>query len=397
MSRIDRFAPLLLLCCHCAKPTGNPEIPPNAPDPHAVAQADGEWADGEDDEAFEDEGGFGGDGGSGEATAKGLTLVDPLPDEKHLGPLTQLTFGGENAEAYFSFDEKRLIFQSTRDGAKCDQIYTMGVDGGSQTRVSSGKGRTTCAYFLPGDQRILYASTHAADPGCLPPPDRSLGYVWKLYDEFEIYSANADGTDLEPLITGPGYDAEATISPVGDKIVFTSSRSGDPEIYVADIDGKNVKRLTKTKGYDGGAFFSLDGKKIVYRANHPKGKDELEKYDEIIEKGYVRPTRLELFVMNADGKKQKQITNNGKANFGPFWHPDGKRIIFASNQDAPDGRNFDLYIIGADGKNQERVTFGETFDGFPMFTRDGKQLVFASNRNNAAEGDTNVFITTWTD
>jgi Tol biopolymer transport system component len=319
------------------------------------------------------------------------------PKEPHLTNLRMLTSGGENAEAYLSHDEKRLIFQSKRDGAECDAIFTMGIDGADQTRVSSGKGRTTCSYFLPGDERILYASTHAADPGCLPEPDRSHGYVWKLYDEFDIYTAKADGTDVKPLIKGKGYDAEATVSPRGDQIVFTSTRDGDPEIYVADINGKKQKRLTDVKGYDGGPFFNADGTKIVYRANHPEGEDELSKYDEIIKDGLVRPTRLEIFVMNADGSEQTQITRNGKANFAPFWHPDGKRIIFASNQDAPDGRDFELYIINADGTGQERVTQNPTFDGFPMFTRDAKTLVFASNRDNAKEGDTNIFVADWVD
>jgi Tol biopolymer transport system component len=317
--------------------------------------------------------------------------------EKHLSNVKQLTRGGENAEAYLSFDESQLVFQSKRDGAECDQIFTMGVDGSDQKRVSSGKGRTTCAYFLPGDKRILYASTHAANDGCLPPPDHSRGYVWKLYEEFDIYTANVDGSDVQPLLTGKGYDAEATVSPKGDKIVFTSTRDGDPEIYVADIDGKNVQRLTNAKGYDGGPFFNADGTKIVYRANHPEGEDELAKYDEMIREGLVRPTRLEIFVMNEDGSEQTQVTKNGKANFAPFWHPDGERIIFASNMDDPQSRNFDLYIIGADGEGMERVTHNPTFDGFPMFTRDGKRLVFASNRDNEKEGDTNIFVAEWTD
>lgn len=326
-----------------------------------------------------------------------VTVLEPLPQETHFESLQQITFGGENAEAYLSFDEEELVFQSTRDGAGCDQIYRMNLDGSNVRRVSSGKGRTTCAYFLPSDERILYASTHAAADDCLPPPDQSHGYVWKLYDEFDIYTANVDGTDIQPLITGPGYDAEATVSPKGDRIVFTSTRDGDPEIYSAAIDGSDIRRLTSTKGYDGGPFFSPDGTKIVYRANHPEGDEELAKYEEIRKEGLVRPTRLELFVMDADGKNPKQITDNGKANFGPFWHPDGKRIIFASNIEAKRGRNFDLYIIGADGTGLERVTYNETFDGFPMFTRDGRSLVFASNRNNAQEGDTNVFIAKWKD
>lgn len=326
-----------------------------------------------------------------------VVVRQPLTEETHLGEMQQLTFGGENAEAYLSNDEAQLVFQSTRDGVACDQIYTMGIDGTNTKRVSSGKGRTTCSYFLPGDQRILYASTHAAADDCLPPPDRSLGYVWKLYDEFDIYTANADGTDIKPLVTGKGYDAEATVSPKGDRIVFTSLRDGDPELYSMNIDGSDQKRLTKSDGYDGGAFYSPDGTKIVYRANHPKGKDEVEKYRAIIEQRLVRPTRLELFVMDANGKKNRQITSNGKANFGPFFHPDGKRIIFASNAHDPKGRDFDLYIVGIDGKGLERVTHNPSFDGFPMFTRDGSKLIFASNRNAEHEGDTNVFVAQWKD
>jgi Tol biopolymer transport system component len=327
----------------------------------------------------------------------GPTAREPLPEEKHFAGLTQITYGGENAEAYLSHDESRLVYQATHEGMECDQIFTMNLDGTGQTRVSNGKGRTTCAYYLPGDERILYASTHAAADDCLPPPDRSHGYVWKLYDEFDIYTATADGSDIQPLVAGPGYDAEATVSPKGDRIVFTSTRDGDPEIYGMKTDGSDVVRLTETKGYDGGPFFSPDGTKIIYRANHPEGEEELAKYEEMISKGLVRPTRLELFVMDADGGNQTQITENGKANFAPFFHPDGKRVIFASNMDDPKGRNFDLYLIGIDGEGLERVTYNDTFDGFPMFTRDGQKLVFASNRHNAESGDTNIFVADWKD
>ncbi|MBV6420547.1 MAG: Protein TolB [Ignavibacteriaceae bacterium] len=317
--------------------------------------------------------------------------------ENHLSNIRMLTDSGENAEAYLSFDESKLIFQSTTGDMKCDQIFTMNIDGSDKQMVSTGKGRTTCAYFLPGDDKIIYASTHLADEECPTPPDRAKGYVWQLYKSFDIFSANADGSDLSRLTFSDGYDAEATVSPKGDKIVFTSTRDGDPEIYVMDIDGSNQKRLTFEKGYDGGAFFSLDGSKIVFRASRPKTEEELKDYQELADDGLFRPTVLELYVMNADGSDIKQITNFGKASFAPFFFPDGEKIIFSSNVNSESGRDFDLYMINVDGTGFEQITFNKTFDGFPMFTRDGKQLIFCSNRFNKNEGDTNVFIADWTD
>ncbi|MBE0644714.1 MAG: PD40 domain-containing protein [Bacteroidetes bacterium] len=320
-----------------------------------------------------------------------------LPGESHLRNIRQLTFDGENAEAYLSFDEKHLTFQRRAEDMECDQIFTMSIDGSGVTRLSSGKGRTTCSYWLPDGEHLIFSTTEAHDPGCLPPPDRSKGYVWKLYPEFDIYKIRKDGTGLEVLSASDGYDAEATVSPKGDKIVFTSTRDGDPEIYTMDLDGKNVTRLTHNKGYDGGPFFSPDGAKIIFRASRPKTDAELAGYYELVSEHLVRPSALEIFVMNADGSDMRQITSNGSANFAPFMHPDGKRIIFCSNMDASNPRNFDLYIINADGTGLERVTYFEEFDGFPMFTRDGKKLVFCSNRNNAKEGDTNVFVADWVD
>lgn len=317
--------------------------------------------------------------------------------ENHLSNIRMLTDSGENAEAYLSFDESKLIFQSTTGDMKCDQIFTMNIDGSDKQMVSTGKGRTTCAYFLPGDDKIIYASTHLADEECPTPPDRAKGYVWQLYKSFDIFSANADGSELSRLTFSDGYDAEATVSPKGDKIVFTSTRDGDPEIYVMDIDGSNQKRLTFEKGYDGGAFFSLDGSKIVFRASRPKTEEELKDYQELADDGLFRPTVLELYVMNADGSDIRQITNFGKASFAPFFFPDGEKIIFSSNVNSESGRDFDLYMINVDGTGFEQITFNKTFDGFPMFTRDGKQLIFCSNRFNKNEGDTNVFITDWTD
>ncbi len=320
-----------------------------------------------------------------------------LPGEKHFKSLKMLTDRGENAEAYFSFNERMLIFQATFDSMECDQEFVMNIDGSNRRMVSTGKGRTTCGYFLPGDTTIVYASTHLSSDRCPPPPDMSRGYVWKLYDEFDIFLARLDGTILKRLTDSPKYDAEATVSPQGDKIVFTSLRDGDPEIYVMNLDGSEQTRLTFTKGYDGGPFFSWDGKKIVFRASRPKTEEELKDYNDLVVNGLVRPTTLEIFVMDADGKNMRQITHFGKASFAPFFHPDGKRIIFVSNVQSKDPRNFDIYLINIDGTGLERVTFNETFDGFPMFTRDGKYLVFASNRFNKKPGDTNIFLAEWVD
>jgi Tol biopolymer transport system component len=320
-----------------------------------------------------------------------------MAGERHLKNIKMLTLVGENAEAYLSFNQKKLIYQSTVGNLNCDQIFTMNIDGTSKKMVSTGLGRTTCAYFLPGDSTIIYASTHLVGDECPPPPDRSKGYVWKLYESFDIFSANADGSNIARLTNTDGYDAEATVSPLGDKIIFTSTRDGDPELYSMNIDGSNQVRLTFEKGYDGGAFYSHDGKKICFRTSRPKTDKELSDYAELVKDGLVRPTALEVYVMDSDGKNIQQITNAGKASFAPFFHPDGKRIIFSSNINSTNGRNFDLYIINIDGTGLEQVTFNDTFDGFPMFTSNGKKLIFASNRFNLNPSDTNIFIADWID
>jgi len=334
-------------------------------------------------------------GGSG--VARDHADNDPLrlPDEKHLRNIRQLSFGGENAEAYFSADGKKLIFQSTREGINCDQIFEMNADGSGTRMVSTGHGRTTCSYIFPSGKRILYSSTHLASPDCPPKPDFSRGYVWALYPGFDIFTAAPDGSDLKQLTKAPGYDAEATIAPNGKKIVFTSVRDGDLDIYTMDLDGRNVKRLTTEVGYDGGPFFSSDSKWIVYRAHHPKTERETGDYRALLKDNLIRPTSLEIWVMKADGTGKRQITNNSKANFAPYFFPDGKRIIFSSNMNDPRGRNFDLYAINVDGTGLEQITHNETFDGFPMFSPDGKKIVFASNRNAKQEGETNVFIADW--
>ncbi|HYS81871.1 MAG TPA: hypothetical protein VEM76_14265 [Anaeromyxobacteraceae bacterium] len=328
------------------------------------------------------------------APAQATTRELGLPAERHLRNVRQLTFGGENAEAYFSFDGRQLIFQSTRDGRECDQEYVMdAADGASARLVSTGAGRVTCGYFFPAGDRVLYASTHATDRACPPRPDMSHGYVWALYG-YQLYTARPDGSDVRPLAPGPGYNAEATISNDG-WIVFTSTRDGDLDLYKMRLDGSELTRLTSTPGYDGGAFFSADGKRIVYRASRPRDAAELAEYRALLARGLVHPTQLEIWTMNADGSQQRQVTHLGAASFAPFFHPDGHRIIFASNTGDPKGRNFDLYLVNDDGTGLERVTWNETFDGFPMFSPDGKKLVFASNRNGSRPGETNVFIADW--
>jgi TolB protein len=323
--------------------------------------------------------------------SEGQSLL--LPHEKHLANLRQLTFGGKNAEAYFSFDGKKLIFQATRDGFQCDQIFIMNDDGKDIRLVSTGKGQTTCGYFSPDGKRILYSSTHHFHPDCPPARPREKRFIWPLHP-FEVFTSKADGSDLKQLTHTGSYNAEATVSKNG-KIVFTSLREGDLDIYTMNRDGNDVKRLTHQKGYDGGPFFSADGQMIVYRAYHPKDKKELEEYEENLAKRQVVGGRLELFVMRSDGSNQKQITDNGASNFCPFFHINGKQIIFSSNLHQPEGREFNLYLINVDGTGLEPITFHPGFDSFPMFSPDGKRLVFVSNRNAKHPGEFNIFLADW--
>jgi TolB protein len=326
-------------------------------------------------------------------------------EEKHLGNVKQLTFGGDNAEAYFSFDSRKITFQATNKawGDECDQIYWHNLsDAPMQSRpslISVNKGRTTCSYFMPGDTNILFASTHIADKNCPPvPAKRSDGkYVWPIYDTFDIFISDLKGNIIKQLTNSPGYDAEATVSPKGDKIVFTSMRSGDLELYIMNIDGSNVKQITNQLGYDGGAFFSPDGKKLIFRASRPKTPEEISEYKDLLKEGLVKPTDMDLYVCNIDGSKLRRITDFTNAEWAPFFHPSGKKVIFSSNYQAKRGIPFNLYMIDLKGKNLEQITFDGMFDAFPMFSPDGKKLIFSSNRNNNGTHDTNLFIADWKD
>jgi TolB protein len=315
--------------------------------------------------------------------------------EHRFGALRQLTFGGSNAEAYFDPSGTRLVFQSTRAPHACDQIFTMRSDGGDPRLVSTGRGRTTCGFFFPDGRRLIYASTHLAAAACPPPPDRTRGYVWPVYPSYDIFATDPDAGRLTRLTSNDGYDAEGAVSPDGRRIVFTSLRDGDLDLYSMYADGSGVTRLSDRLGYDGGAFFSWDGRWIVYRAARPDTPAEIEEYTALLAQGLVRPRRLELYLMRADGTDGRQVTRLGAASFAPFLHPGGEQIVFASNLHDATGRSFALYRVNVDGSGLERVTWAESFASFPMFSRDGRQLVFCSTRGATAPGEINVFVAEW--
>ena len=328
------------------------------------------------------------------------------PQEKHLKNLRQITFGGDNAEAYWSFDNAKLSFQSNNKawGLHCDQIFITPVEGSDLKNkrpqmISTGLGRTTCAYFMPGNKSVLYASTHLGGSACPAEAERKPGgkYLWSIYDTYDIFVANLKGKIKKQLTNTNGYDAEATVSPKGDKIVFTSTRNGDLDLYIMNIDGTNVKQITHELGYDGGAFFSPDGSKIVFRASRPKTAEEKKEYQEYLRQGLVAPTEMEIYTCNVDGSALKQITNLGKANWAPFYHPSGKKILFSSNHKSTRGFQFNIFMINDDGTGLEQITYDGVFDSFPMFSPDGKKLVFSSNRNNGGTRDTNLFVADWVD
>jgi len=326
-----------------------------------------------------------------EVKPKGADLT--LPGEAHLRNVRQMTFGGQNAEAYWSWDDRSLILQVTNGDLKCDQIFILDVASGNLQRVSHG-GRTTCSYFLPGDQRILFASTHESSPDCPPEPDRSKGYVWPLYD-YDIFTANRDGSGLRNITHTPGYDAEATVAADG-RIVFTSARTGDLELWTMDAEGGHLRQLTHTPGYDGGAFFSPDGTRLCWRAARARDSKEQHDAQDLLAHGLVRPTVMEIWIADADGKNPVQLTNTGAASFAPYFTPDGRSIVYASNAGDPKGRAFEIWKIDLDGGHLEQVTHdANSFASFPMFSRDGKRIAFSSNRNGSVPHETNVFIAEW--
>jgi len=326
-------------------------------------------------------------------------------EESHFQNIRQLTFGGDNAEAYWSYDGKSLVFQRTslKDGIPCDQIFIGRVPENPAAPfefnlVSTGKGRTTCAFFTKDNQHIIYASTHLASSDCPPVPDRAKygnKYIWPLYRGYDIFKADLNGKIIKQLTNSPFYDAEATLSPDGKKMIYTSTKDGDIELYILELKSGKEKRITNELGYDGGAWFSPDGKKIIWRASRPKTEAAINEYKELLAQDLVAPTNMEVWVANVDGSDAKQVTNFGQANWAPTFMPDSKRIIFASNHEYKRGFPFNLYTINGDGSNLQKVSRDKGFDAFPMFSPDGKRIVFASNRNNGGTRDTNVFIADW--
>jgi TolB protein len=333
--------------------------------------------------------------------------IDTLqyPEEKHFKNLQQLTFGGDNAEAYFSADSKWLIFQRTdpKDGIKCDQMFIGKVpelpgEPFEPRAISSGKGRTTCGFFTKDGKHVIYASTHQGGDSCPPVPDRSKygnKYIWPLYESFDIYMADLDGKIIKQLTKTPRYDAEGTLSPDGKKMIFTSLRNSDLDLYIMDLKSGKTKQVTNTLGYDGGAWFSPDGTKIIWRASRPKTEAEVKEYKEFLALNLVAPTNMEVYTANTDGSNVRQVTSLGQANWAPVYMPDSKQIMFASNHEYKRGFPFNLYTINEDGSNLTKVSRDKGFDAFPMFSPDGKKIVFCSNRNNGGTRDTNIFIADW--
>lgn len=342
------------------------------------------------------------DGAAAQMESDSSQMDYRYPQEKHLANLRKLTEGGDNAEAYFSFDNRMAVFQSNaaKWDLECDQIFYFDLEKDDiiaqrPPLLSTGQGRTTCSYFMPGDSSILYGSTHLGGEACPPEPSKAEGYVWPIYESYDIFVADLEGRITDTLTRHPGYDAEATVSPLGDKIVFTSMRSGDLELWTMDLDGSNKKQVTDGLGYDGGAFFSPDGQKLVFRASRPQSKEEIAEYKALLAQGLVKPTNMEIYVCNVDGSDLRQVTDLGQANWAPFYHPSGEKILFSSNHHTERGFPFNLFMINEDGSGLEQISFDNQFDAFPMFSFDGKKLIFSSNRHNGGDRSTNLFIADW--
>jgi Tol biopolymer transport system component len=310
-------------------------------------------------------------------------------EARHLTNIRQVTFGLAKAgEGYFSPDGHSIIFQAVphvapsifhrpapdEDGY---QIYLGALAEDAPLRmISTGRGRCTCPFFHPSGKSVLFASTHLnprtdAEPPRGPAYSRTARYRWEFPESMDIFTADLDGKILNRLTDAPGYDAEASYSPDGSRIVFTSFRDGDAEIYVMDADGRSPRRITHARGYDGGPFFSPDGKQIVYRSDR-KGND-----------------LLQIYLNNAQGTAERALTHDEFVNWGPYFHPSGRHIIYATSRHGH--TNYELYLMDVDTGRLERITYHEGFDGLPVFSPDGKRLMWTSS-GRVADRKSQLFI-----
>ena len=274
----------------------------------------------------------------------------------------------------------------------------MNADGSEQRLVSTGKGRTTCGYFLKDNKHIVYASTHEAAEACPAPPDRSKGYVWAVFPSYDIFLADDDGKIEKKLTDAPGYDAEATVNFKTGKIVYTSMACGDLELWTMKPDGGGKKQLTRREGYDGGAFYSRDGKRMVWRATDPANPKVMERYKDLLKENLTEPMKMEMFIGDAGGGNVKQLTNFGCASFAPTFTPDGKRIIFASNKHNCDGRKFELLH---DQPGRHRARAGDQLRRLHLVPRvlAGRQEACVCQRLEGAKSryEFNIFVADWVD
>ncbi|NQV29761.1 MAG: PD40 domain-containing protein [Candidatus Marinimicrobia bacterium] len=320
-----------------------------------------------------------------------------------LSNVEQLTFVGDNGEAYWGPKGEEIIFQSKRDGNACDKIYIMNADGSNQRMVSPDVGAHTCSYFSIDKERIIFASTFGVVDSCPPrPKPQGNKYLWSLFP-YDIYSSKPDGTDLVRIRENAGYDAEPTVSYLTGKVIFTSEIDDDLELFTMNIDGSDVNRLTNHLGYDGGPYFSPDAQKIVWRAWYPETPEDTLRWQENMALNQVEAVPLDIYSMDADGKNIIRLTNNGATNWAPSWHPNGRQVVFSSNMDDWNdevkayGHNFELYMINLDGSGLVRLTNNTFFDSFPMFSPDGKSMAFASNRDAENPRATHIFKAEWND
>lgn len=314
-----------------------------------------------------------------------------LQEGKFVENIRQLTNEGQSGEGYFSPDGKRVIFQAIRGEHPFYQIYIKDLASGQEKRVSTGQGRTTCAFFHPTENKIIYASSHL-DPNRDKEVDAELkklaearrnpgarrGYSWAFDPFMDIFELNLDTNELKQLTSVAGYDAEGSYSADGKRIIFASCRNGPgADIYIMDADGKNVKQLTDSPGYDGGPFFSPDGTKVIFRG-------------EVRKRHY-----LQLFVMNVDGTGLWQLTENDAVNWGPYWHPNGKHIIYSTSVHGH--QNYELYLMPVETGKAKRVTFWHGADVLPVFSGDGKKLMWTSKRgkDKAGQFSSQLFIADW--